>query len=141
MHGWKLPGTMDLKTWGKIILNNKNFKIIQKHNSNTLYHIKQKGFTNEVQIRHKKDKTDTNTSLISFIDIRKDNNLGSFIRKIGNQEYTFLNGILILKTSIRKTRFLASIKTSKKMINKFLTLDIETRDIKNKKNTLLHLLI
>jgi hypothetical protein len=38
-----------------------------------------------------------------------------------------------LKTSIRKTRFLASIKTSKKLVNKFLTLDIETRDIKNKK--------
>jgi hypothetical protein len=72
--------------------------------------------------------------LTTFTDKNTDpKNLGSFVRTIGNHEYTFLNGQLILKTLIRKNKFLSTIKPNKKFINKILTLDIETRDIKNKK--------
>jgi hypothetical protein len=72
--------------------------------------------------------------LITFNDKSLDkNNLGSFIRTIGKNIYTFRDGKMILKTQTRKTKFLSDIKENKNIINKFITLDIETRDIKNKK--------
>jgi hypothetical protein len=125
---------MDFLKWGEIILDNKKFKIIAKPNSDLLYYVKIKGFTNHVTLKNKFFKKEKILKLITFTDIRNDgNNLGSFIRKIGDQEYIFMDGNFILKTLDRKTRFLTSIKLNNKLFNNFLTLDIETRDIRNKK--------
>jgi len=134
LSGYNLPATMDLKKWGRVLLDKRNSKIISKTNSDIIYHVSIKGLTHEIILKNKNIKKDKNLKLIIFTDKNTDkNNLSSFIRTIGNHQYTFIDGKMILKTSIRKTRFLASIKTSKKLVNNFLTLDIETRDIKNKK--------
>jgi hypothetical protein len=71
-------------------------------------------------------------TILTFIDYKNDdNNLSTFTRKLKNQEYIFINGKLIIKKLIRKTSFLKPIKPLKKLINKFLTMDIETRIIDN----------
>ena len=67
--------------------------------------------------------------------IKNSNKPDTFSRKIidksGQQEYHFKDGKLVLKLIDRLTSFLKNIKISKKMNKKILTMDIETRRIKN----------
>jgi hypothetical protein len=53
------------------------------------------------------------------------------IEKSGHQEYHFKNGQLVLKLMDRLTSFLKSIKTDNKINRKFLTMDLESRQINN----------
>lgn len=71
---------------------------------------------------------DGNKVLYQFTDIFGENST-SFTRSIGLDEYLFKNGELLLKQKSRKVSFFELLKTDKKMKNKFITLDIETRTI------------
>lgn len=51
---------------------------------------------------------------------------GGFTRKLNNSEFFIENSKIILKKSYFKTDVLKPIKKDKKLINKFLTLDVET---------------
>jgi hypothetical protein len=59
------------------------------------------------------------------------NNLGTFTRFIKDQEYKFINAELIVKLINRKTKFIKTIKPNKNINQKYITLDIETRVIKD----------
>jgi len=102
--------------------------LISKSNSNLLYKIETYISYNKIEVLgHGK-------TILTFFDYKNDgNNLNTFTRKINNHEYIFVNGELIIKKLIRKTSFLKPIKINKQLINKFLTMDIETRIINNKK--------
>jgi hypothetical protein len=63
----------------------------------------------------------------------KVSNLDTFKIIIYNQEYNFENGQFIIKSFKLKTSFLKPFKPQIKLLDKKITLDIETRDINNKK--------
>jgi hypothetical protein len=53
-------------------------------------------------------------------------NNSNFIRKIDNKQYYFENGSQVLFTSEIKTKFISKTNKAKKLVNNFITLDIET---------------
>jgi DNA polymerase type B, organellar and viral len=92
-----------------------------------IYEITQLETHNSVKIINKNKKV-----FLLFTDYLIDpNNLGTFKRKINNQEYFFIDGELIVKKLDRKTKFIKGIKNDKEIISNFITLDIETRVINN----------
>jgi len=78
-----------------------------------------------------------NNTLLLFKDIIPNkNSLDTFHRvilnKSGQQEYYFEKGKLTCKLINKATPYLKQVKTEKNIINKFITMDIESRQIKNK---------
>jgi hypothetical protein len=68
---------------------------------------------------------------------KKINNFGTFTITINNLEYIYIyKEKIIIKNLVRHTKFLNSIKLYKKLIQKFLNLKFETRNICNKKKYL-----
>jgi hypothetical protein len=59
------------------------------------------------------------------------NNLSNFRRIVNNQTDYFKNNQIIIKTLKKETSFLTSIDKDKKVNNKFMTMDIETKTINN----------
>jgi len=107
-------------------LKKGNITIIQKFNSTYIYQITESKLINSVIL------INNDIEFLKFTDLLDDlNNLSTFTRKLKNQEYIFMNGDLIVKKLDRKSKFIKSIKYDKDIINKFLTLDIETRVIEN----------
>lgn len=126
-YGFNLPNTMDFSTWGKFTYINKEWTKahIKMLNSNIVYHlcIKENYYICELLVLGK--------SILSFKDIMKDvNELSTFTRMIKNQEYEFINGVIVLKQIKKETKFLKSIKPSLYRSDKFITMDLETRTIK-----------
>ena len=124
--GYNFPVTTDYSKWGLIVKEESNFILIKKFSSILpyFYEITLHGDKQEVKVM------DGNKVLYQFIDYFGENSI-SFTRKIGLDEYLFKNGELLLKQKSRKVSFFESLKTDKKMTNKFITLDIETRTIDN----------
>lgn len=132
LKGFNLPSTLDLNKWGTHLLSELNSK---GDKIDTLKVFKQ---YNYVYIIHHQEKkrlvtivNSSNKNILSFTDYIIDQSLDKFKRIITNQEYYFSGGKLIVKTFIRKTNYLLPIKKQKKLTNKFITLDIETRNIDN----------
>ena len=123
--GYNLPITTDLKLWGVLSNKTDNIYSIIKKGSNLNYSVHR-----EDQIQTVKVSTIKGKLLFEFKDIFGINP-SSFTRILKNQEFIFLNGVLKLKKLIRKTEFISKIKVDKKISNRFLTLDIETRTINN----------
>lgn len=124
--GFVLPSSMDVFTWGTIIARFDNVILIAKPNTGSIYKITLGKEYNYVEVRSNK------LVIVSFKDYSNDlNNLNTFTRVLNNQEYIFVNGELVLKKLSRKTTYLTDIKPHKKINNKFLTLDIETRTLDN----------
>jgi len=68
--------------------------------------------------------------MVTFKDIMyKDNNLCTFTRQIGNQEYIFGDGKALFKKIERKRPFLSKINQSIFRSTKFITMDLETRTL------------
>jgi hypothetical protein len=138
MLGYNFPTTMDLKQRGKLFKTFGNTKLINKPYSSIQYSIKKiRKNVNEITINSRQfEISSKKVKKLTFIDTLHDpNNLITFTstRKINTHEYIFINGVLVLKKLIRKTQFLKSIKPQKKLKKNFLTMDIETRDLKDKK--------
>ena len=93
-HGYSLPCTMDLTSWGRYhIYDNYSKAIVYKSNSKAEYHISLYESYQNVELKID-DKI-----LLTFTDKIIDvNNLSSFERIINkNQKYIFENGLVIYK--------------------------------------------
>jgi len=122
--GYNLPNTMDVTKLGKIIYQEGNIFLVE--NQDRLYRINKLEKYNLIQLNIK------NQLVLEYKDYLNDvNNLETFTRYIKNQEYKFINGELIVKLVNRKTKFIKSIKPNKNISQKYITLDIETRVIKD----------
>lgn len=124
--GYNLPSTMDLHSWGEVEYSlDKLTAVVYKANSKAIYYItidpiSLNSHTVELRTGHR--------LLLSFKDVLNDpNNLGTFTRTFQKQEYTFVNGELLLKRILRKTKYLSSIKQTMFLTHKFITMDLETK--------------
>lgn len=123
-YGYNLPATMDYNLFGNVLTKINNKIIIAKTNSSFIYSIEIFDNYNNVEILHNQKV------ILKFKDMKNDlNNLSTFNRLIKNQEYVFKNGLLIVKKLNRNSSYLESVNISKNLIEKFITLDIETRVI------------
>jgi hypothetical protein len=122
--GFNLPCTMDFSQWGKITNITETSIIIKKLNSKFNYHISI--FDDYFNVALKlKDK-----SILEFTDtIIEKGKLNSFVRKVKNQEYIFIDGNLIVKKIQKETKFINKIICSGFTSKLFLTMDLETRTI------------
>ncbi len=128
LGGFNLPNTMDLFQWGDVVFFNNDTKaLVFKKRSKAEYHITFIG-KNSMNIKYKlNDKV-----LLEFTDILRDlNNLSTFTRIIQNNKYYFEKGEIISKIKLHKVNKILTLKKQPYYINKFITLDIETKVINN----------
>jgi hypothetical protein len=120
--GYKLPLTTDLTKWGLVLSDINNKLLIEKESTRFTYHITKETLKHIVKV-YFNDKI-----ILNFEDF-----LGSsfinFERVVGNHFYKIRNGEVVLKKLVRKTKFLEVIKLDKSISNKFITMDIETRNV------------
>lgn len=122
--GFNLPITMDFFEWGKVIVQSESFALVKKHNSKINYHIEILDKYLNVSLKIK-DK-----SILEFTDtILETGKLNSFIRKIKNQEYIFIDGKLIVKKIKKQTKFITKLNSNDFLSKTFVTMDLETRTI------------
>lgn len=123
---YNFPQTMDLYQWGTLdfILQDTE-AIVYKKYSKAQYHIKFVDY-NKMVVKYKLN----NKTLITFTDELNDiNNLGTFKRFIKNKTFHFINGKLIKKEKIYAFPYIKNNKPKPFLINNFITMDIETRNI------------
>ena len=147
--GYNLPNTMSLKLWGKELIRDNNKIDIRKKGSQYIYNIEvidveNKPLTYNVSLQLYKN----NEKYLSFKDVINNdfNNLNSFTRYIGSNEYYFVDGELVLRLNPRKTSFLESVNLYKnkfgktivpQLDEKYITLDIETQVINSEKGNII----
>lgn len=122
--GYSLPNTMDFTLWGPYhFIDNKNV-IVYKKSSKLEYHIELFDYHQKVTL------TLDDKKILTFKDIMNDKaNLSTFTRIIKTHEYTFKEGLLVLKKTERKVKFLTKTKQNMYNSKKFITMDLETRII------------
>jgi DNA polymerase type B, organellar and viral len=126
--GYNLPNTMDLTEWGECQFSHDYGRVmIHKKNSKIVYDVNIYDNYNYIEMKVK-DKI-----IIRFKDILEDSqHLNYFKRIINNKhEYYFENGEIVLKKILKKVDFLRPIPKSIFLSRNFLTMDIETRKIRN----------
>src|SRR6266567_579180 len=101
----------------KITLKDSVVFILQENNGLT---ISFRSFEKYNQVELFKD----GTNLIKFTDFKLTEN--RFMRIIDNKKFYFENNQQILSTKEIKSRFISKLEKSNKLINNFITLDIET---------------
>lgn len=124
--GISLPNTMDITKWsGKVIFNEDyNVAKVFLNNSPKEYHIQLFENFQIVKVIIK------NKVLLEFKDIMTDKyDLSTFVREIKTQKYYFQNNNLILKQVNRKVNYLTKIEKDSVVSNKYITMDLETRNI------------
>lgn len=127
---FNLPISTKPEDYGKIIFNKKNIFVIQND----------KGQTINFEILEHYNSVEyfkNGTFLLGFKDFLVESN--KFIRVLANKKYCFENGRQIVTTANISTKFISNIKKSNKILNNFITLDIET--FVNKDNNLVPFLI
>jgi hypothetical protein len=122
--GFNLPDTMDYSKWGTIIFQSDLFAEVKKLTSKFSYHINILEKSLLVTLKFK-DKV-----ILEFTDEQiEKGKLNSFIRKIKNQEYIFIDGKLVLKKIKKQVKFIEKIISPSAISKNFLTMDLETRCI------------
>lgn len=104
MRGYNLPDTMNLKLWGRTIRRTEQNILIGKKSSQYQYDI---SITNDPLSYKVNLLLPSGENFLTFTDkVNSDfNNLGSFTRYIGSNEYYFVNNILELRINPRKISF------------------------------------
>ena len=134
--GYNLPNTMNLKLWGDILIKEEDKVLIRKKGSKYNYNvniINNNPLTYNVTLQFP-----NNEVFLTFTDVQNNdfNNLNSFTRYVGPNEYYFINGELVLRLNPRKISYLELLNLYKnkfgktivpKLDQKFITLDIETQ--------------
>ena len=122
--GLNLPSSMDFSQWGKIISQSDSFALVKKFKSKFHYHINILENSLSVALKFK-DK-----SILDFTDEQiEKGKLNSFIRKVKDQEYIFIDGKLVLKKIKKQVKFIGKINRSVFISKNFVTMDLETRTI------------
>jgi len=129
-QSFDLPCNMDYESWGEVVYNKNDFLIIEDNLKKVIYKItkhysKVKIFDNTtIELINQ----NTNKTIITFKDSIFNNNINIFQRFIDhyNHEYFYQDNKLICKIIEKKLNIMQPIKQDKKIINKFITLDIET---------------
>src|SRR5271154_6068504 len=117
---------MDFSKCGKIIFHSDSFALVKKLNSKFNYHINILEKSLSVALKFK-DK-----SILDFTDDQLEKGkLNSFIRKVKDQEYIFIDGKLVLKKIKKQTKgkFIEKIISNAFISKLFVTMDLETRTI------------
>jgi hypothetical protein len=119
---YKLPIAFYPSEYDNVIkINNYDYVVALKNN----YIIKIKYFSNKIPLRTKCTLYKENKVILEYQDVKLNNN--SFMRKINNNKYTFINGKLEIMEAFKKCKFINPLKNKTKNNNfKFITLDIET---------------
>jgi hypothetical protein len=117
IKGIKIPISMIPSDFGTIVKTIKSIFIIQNELGQTIT-LEQIGKNNLISIASKRKV------LISFEDKFIEEN--KFVRILDNKKYYFINNKEIVKIEILKPKFIDILKPSKDLVNKFITLDIET---------------
>jgi DNA polymerase type B, organellar and viral len=117
---------MDFTKWGTVdFLNDYKEAIVYKYKSKAEYHIKI--FDNYTKVEYKIEDKIINTFKDEMLDV---NNLATFLRTFKNQIYNFEDGEIILKRKINNVHKLKSKREDVHYNNKFICMDIETRNLK-----------
>jgi hypothetical protein len=119
-----IPLNMNYLSWGEIKYKDDNFLIISNNNKThkqILFHISIKKEFNMIEVRNNVGENSYN-----FKDYVLENKK-YFIRTINNSEFYIQNNKVILKTIKFKTDVLKPTHKERKLFNKIITLDIETR--------------
>jgi DNA polymerase type B, organellar and viral len=106
------------KVISKTILDSSEILYILQSKDNLIIKILTSENTNIIEYFKDGDR------VIKFEDLKLSDN--SFIRSLDSKKYYFENNIQILFTKDIKTKFISKQSKSKKLINNFITLDIET---------------
>lgn len=120
---YKLPITFNPIKYGKIIKVVNNQYIIQISETNLAIIDHEPNNINKIELFKKGELC------LEWTDRYINEN--TFIREIGQKEFTFVNGELKLLTIKKDNKFITPIKKHKQINNKILTMDIETRVINN----------
>ena len=131
MFNYNIPLNTYYLTWGTVKYSEINLDILEDKENSRVYHINYYENHNVIQIKS------NNKLILEFSDraVHMDmqpNMSYQFIRTINSTEFFIQNGEVVHKTIKFKPPVLKTIKKNKKKINKFLTLDMETRVIDNK---------
>lgn len=121
---YNFPTTMNIFDWGGVdfILGDKE-QIVYRKYSNAVYHIKFINKTHKMVVEYRKE----NRIIVTFTDELLDiNNLGTFKRTIKNQILYFKDGKLDYKEKIYIFPSIEKLKPKAFLINKFITMDLET---------------
>lgn len=115
---YKLPITFNPLEYGTLIFKTNNYYIMKINNTNEAI-IKCSENENEVTIQR------NGNIVIMYKDIKINDN--TFIRKINNSEYTYVDNELKLITTVKRASFIEPIKKDSNSSNTtFLTMDMET---------------
>jgi hypothetical protein len=112
-----LPITMNPLEYGKLLVKFEDTYIIQVNDKNVAI-IRHKDTENQVKFYKSGELT------YQYIDKKVDET--TFIRSIGKKEYIFKNNELILFKVEKQSKFIKPLISSDCLVNKFLTMDIET---------------
>jgi hypothetical protein len=107
--------------FGKVLTINKLFNptlFILQRKDNLIVKILSSENQNSIEIFRNSDL------IIKFIDLKLGEN--KFVRIIDNKKFYFENNQQILFTKEIKTKFISKLEKSKNLVNKIITLDIET---------------
>jgi hypothetical protein len=118
IKGLKIPITMTPSNFGTIVKTIKSNIFIIQNELGQIITLEQIGKNNLVSISSK------GKVLISFEDKFIEEN--KFVRTIDNKKYYFINNEEAVMVDILKTKFINTLKPTKDLINKIITLDIET---------------
>lgn len=124
-EGYKLPLTTNLIEWGSLmsstVIEDGAFLIVQsKLNNEIQFHVEVLPRSNKVCVMS------GDLIIFEFEDVKTNSDF-SFRRIINNQEFVYLNGVLVLKYENKRTTFLKRVMKDKEINNRFTTLDLETR--------------
>ena len=121
---------MNILTWGKVTKHEENTLIIEffKNSEKYIYDIEVLEGYNHVIV---KDPNNDNKILFDFTDHSENGSVNNFTRKIKNMVYIFNNNKISIKFENKQFKFIKPLKPAKKNFTKFLTFDIETRNINN----------
>ena len=133
-----LPMTMDLYHWGNVFFNESdNSAFINKDHSNFNYKVNIFDLHHEIEVIN--DKGDI---ILYFRDTllfpRRNDDLTYFKRDIFNKvnevtkKIVYKNYEVLLKTNIKKLKFIKKIQPHKNISDKFISMDIETKTVNNK---------
>lgn len=124
LKGYNFPNTTDVNLYGDILKKGDGYYLIRKPNSNLIYNITFLSDHHHVRI-HK-----YNEFIIEFKDYFTEDN-STFTRIVKDQTYIYSKGIIAIKKVVKNISYLNSVNPSKKLVNKYITLDIETLTLNN----------